>query len=221
MLEIYKDTTVKPINPIILDIGCSVGTESIKLIEAFPDFRQLISIDPFHENTNKVKQLIETKGLSDRWSTECCAIGLNNEEVWVTYGTCSESKTPSCGLPMELVGNLVDINNIRPESNRLIETKRIINICPNPDIMKIDIEGFEWVMWEEIFGIESVKLIFLELHGQGGLDLGAKLKVVRDKGFSIKAYQHQSMDSTNTNHADIEAYSPTPGNYIQITLERP
>lgn len=219
MIEIYKDLNAKFINPIIMDIGCSIGKETDKLMEAFPDFKAIYSIDPFFECIDFIKEQIKSRKMEDRWFAECCAIDDKEGETWVKYGPMDEmGGYPSCGLPMRSTGNFVDLNNIQPSSNRLIKTKRIEQINPNPDIMKIDIEGYEWYIWEHLFEIKSVKVIFLELHGKPDINLAEKLQFVKDKGFTLKCYTHTAMH-TPASPMDINSYRCSNGEYCQITLE--
>lgn len=219
MIEIYKDLTVKPVNPIIMDIGCSVGKESDKLMEAFPDFKLLYSIDPFYECIDAVNAKITERNMQDKWFVNCCAIDSKEGDTWVKYGPLDEMDGyPSCGLPMASAGNVVDLNNIQA-NNRLIKTKRIEQIHPNPDILKIDIEGYEWYIWEYLLSLESVKVIFLELHGKTDINLTEKLKVAKDRGFTLKCYEHTALH-TPANIRDIGTYGCQNGEYCQVTFER-
>lgn len=215
MVEIYKDTDKVP-SPIIIDIGCSNGNESLRLIEAFPDFFQIYSIDPFYECIDQVKERIKNTPFADKWFYECCAIDNQTGEVEVAYGNAAELNLPSCGLPMPSVGNTPSSST----TNRIVKTKRIQDIHLAPTILKIDIEGYEWFIWEQIFSIESVKVIFLEFHGNSTVNLGEKLEYAKSKGYNAKAYKHTPVSDTKTDPIDLAGYSCSPGNYCQVTFQR-
>lgn len=215
MIKIYKD--IDPIEkPVIIDIGCSNGNESLRLMEAFPDFTQIISVDPFTECIDNVKEKIESRNLSDKWSYDCCAIDNNAGEIEVAYGIAAELNLPSCGLPMESIGNFPSSS----ASNRVVKTKRIQDIHKTPTVLKIDIEGYEWFIWEQVFNIESVKIIFMELHGNRTINFDEKIKYAKDKGYSIKAYKHTPVSEETTFYIDIGSYECSVGNYCQVTFQR-
>lgn len=206
-VEIYKDVANYPKNPIILDIGCSNGNESIKLMEAFPDFRMVISVDTISENVENVEKIIKEKKLEEKWCILCACVDLTLGETWINFGTNTELQA--------LSGNIVSGEHEESATKRKVNKIRLVDIRPKPDIIKIDIEGHEWVLWEDIFN-SGAKIIFLEIHGNPSYNFGEKLDFIRAKGYNIKCYRHTAC-SAPTEPMELEGYTNKPEEYCQIT----
>ncbi len=214
LMEIYKD--VEPVKaPIILDLGCHIGKESLNLIEAFPDFELLISVDPFEENIKKVEKLIKERKLDNKWKISTTAIDIESGSKWISYQSDNdELERMPCG---NLTNETFESNT---NTKRLINTKTILDIHPNPTIIKVDIEGHEWFIWEQIFSIPSVKIVFLEIHGNSVFSLPEKLQYITSQGFSYKAYAHQAQGVKDTSYIDINTFVNVNDKYCQLTAHR-
>lgn len=209
MIEIYKDT-IKINNPVILDIGCNNGNESLKLIAAFPDFKYLISVDPIAENIELVNQKIKEKNLEEKWITICACVDIEAGECWINYGRNEELQA--------LSGNILVGEHQECDTKRKSKRVKLEDIYLDPDIIKIDVESHEWILWETLFS-STARIIFLEIHGDSKHNLQEKLDFIRSKGYNIKGYRH-TPNSEPTDYIDMMAFNNISGNYCQLTAEK-
>lgn len=149
---LYEEPRLKINKPVVVDLGCNIGYESKKLYDiCAPSL--LISVDPFEENIAKTKELIKV----NNWLTDCCAVAEDNGEKEISYCNSPHTNNMPCGGIIKRYSS--DILN-----RRTIKTKTLQRIHYAPDILKIDIESYEWVIWDQLINTNSIKIMFLELH---------------------------------------------------------
>lgn len=209
----------------IVDLGCNIGYESLKLWNIYnPEI--LISVDPFEYNIVKTKELIEKTvpsycgGIRQPvfWVTEQCAISCKNGEAIMSYKVSENTNNSPCG------GITVDGKKYAEDNVfETVKTKRLSEICSEPNILKVDIEGHEWYIWDQLLNTESVKIIFLELHATHTLsceDMKNKLQELK-RVYSLRWFKYaqaQKLDMDDAEETD-ESIFDCQG-YCHVLCER-
>jgi len=181
MANIYTEYTVPlPAYPTIVDLGCCQGFESYKMWQVFHPCK-IIAVDPFPENTNYTLNVL--KDFED-CHADCCAVDEQNGETIMFYHCTSHTNNQPCGDLSSL------FSKDEGAQERAVVTKTLKSICPSPTILKIDIEGAEWICYNQFFE-DSVALVFMELHTPvKGHTLDELLAFAKEKGFSFKFYEY-------------------------------
>lgn len=222
MAELYDAAHLKIKNPRIVDLGCNVGYESLKLYNKLnPSF--LISVDPFEENIKRTKTLIPKIRIGDKerdsfiWQTDCCAIANEDGEALMSY-TISEhtNNSPCGGIIVGEPRNIV--------LKQTVKTKRLDSICASPDILKVDIEGYEWFVWDQFIKTESIKIIFLELHGTDTLPIEHQFAKIEELKHSFnlrwfKYAQAQKLEPDDCEETDESVFQGV-GSFCHVLCER-
>lgn len=137
LLEIIKNEN-KEIKT-IFDVGANIGTWTILAKSFFPE-AAVYAFEPLNKHVKKFNELTTAlKGISMQ---QYC---LGNENISTTINVSSFSDSSSIldATPLEY-----ELFGIKKESEEEVEIKRIDllidkNILPIPDIVKLDIQGFE------------------------------------------------------------------------------
>lgn len=202
-----------PASPIVIDIGCSVGFESLKLFRIYhPSL--LISVDPYEENIEKTKELIGVNG--DKWKTECCAVDNTTKMQCMVHVVSPHTNNSPCGNVCTMKQFIYsDLNTTKT----LKKTKTIIDIHPSANILKVDIEGHEWKIWNQFFH-RFYDVIFLELHGGIVPDKEANEKIDKLEEyynltwFEYAQSQTKNIDVTYQRNRDIFVNQNTRGCHV-------
>ena len=145
--------------PIILDIGANIGIEGEKIFNLHQD-ATLIMVEPLFSNVMEIYKKIQSKNMIGRWFVENCAIdnSCNFHNIMFHLSDAMAGRGNS---------SLDSFNwkNWNYTHHERVRTKTIEQICPNPDIVKIDIERHEYNVLPSIAKMQSIKAIFLEAHG--------------------------------------------------------
>ncbi len=148
-------------NPTILDLGANAGLEAIKLFKEFgQQYSRVILVEPMIENVIEIyKHIIEEK-LENNFFVEHCAIDLENKYKEFGYHHSNSMFDRMNGSLDEF--NWKTWNYI---GTRTVRTKTLDKICLSPNIIKIDIERYEYTILPSLVKNEHIQLIFCELHG--------------------------------------------------------
>lgn len=218
MANIYTLPKIKIDSPIIIDLGCSIGYESLKLYKLYSP-KLLISVDPFEYNTKKTQELIDYQKFNYSWITDCCAISNQNGQVEMSYSISPTTNHSPCG------GIIVDGKKYEPtHETAIVKTKTLYEIHPEPDIVKVDIEGHEWYIWNQLLNTESIKIIFLELHGTHTIthkDMLEKIEQLK-KVYDLRWFRYsqaQTMEMDNEEEGDEQVFTGL-GCYCHVLCER-
>ena len=203
---IYQLPVNKPENPVIIDLGCYLGYESLKLIK-FYNPSLMISVDAVQELIN----VVENKStLYPNWKTDCCIVS----DI-TGVGSIMLHHSPS-------LGNNLCANRTGGTFERVLPTKRIVDIHPTPNIIKCDIESGEWVIWDQFLEIPSLDIIFLELHGGEDADAYNKIDRLGEK-FNLRFYQYQQSQTEGidlTIEMERHQWKNEKASYCHILAER-
>jgi len=219
--NLYEVPKRKLKGPVVLDLGCSVGYESLKMFQVFCPSK-LISVDPFIENTNRTQDLIIGGSKTRIWTTQCCAVGERRGEKNFYFSFSPHTNNFPCG----------GINPPPAESKeefltRSVEVKRLPDIHPKPDILKVDIEGQEWLIWDQLLGMPTIKIMILELHGNKDTELNQRSwskKILQLKRyFTIRWFvyaQSQTAGYDWATETGEHIFNGKEGNVCHIVCER-
>lgn len=155
VIDLIKDLKKKDV---FYDIGSSVGLISVSSASVLEEGK-VVSFEPDPENTARLKKNFSINGLSN-YIVKPIAVGESKGKLQLfTQG--SNGYSPSL-KPVNGIKNFieVEVNSI----DNLIEQNEI----PLPDVIKIDIEGAEFIAlkgMEKLLSSErKPRLIFLEIH---------------------------------------------------------
>lgn len=148
-------------SPTILDLGANAGIEAIRLFKEFgtPDCK-VVLVEPMIENILEICKRVTAEGLNNNFFIEHCAI--DNTSAYVNFGFHK-----SDGMFGRMNGSIDQFNwrTWNYTGVRTIKTKTLEEICPEPNIVKIDIERHEYVILPNLVKNPHVQIIFCELHG--------------------------------------------------------
>nr|MBP9837201.1 FkbM family methyltransferase [Pseudomonadota bacterium] len=161
-MSIYKATKLphKIKTPTIVDLGANCGLESKKLYDIYGPDAHVILVEPCLENVNLIYQNMEKWGVTNNFFVEHCAIDTTS--TFKEFGFHQ-----SIGMQGRLNGSLDEFNwkQWNYEGTRTVRTKQISQICATPNIVKVDIERHEYVILPEVAKMESIQVMYVELHG--------------------------------------------------------
>lgn len=151
-----------PVDPIIIDCGAHVGSDSIELARIFPKGR-VYAIEPvpqiFHHlknNTRRIKNIVCQK----------IALGDSNgdSEMYVSSGASNASSSL-----LKPTGHLVNHPNVNFNEKITVETRTLdywceLNDIANLDFLWLDMQGYELNMLQASPKmLKTVKLIYTEV----------------------------------------------------------
>lgn len=183
-----------PADAYILDCGANIGMSVIYLKNQFPEAR-IIAFEPDETNFNLLTKNIHSFGFSN--------VELRKEAVWNEQTTLLFSNESSMGSKVEKSANEKTIKVSATRLRDFIDRK--------VDFLKIDIEGAENVVLEDIADrLHFVNNMFLEYHGtfsQNG-ELTRMIEIITKAGLnyyikeaaSIYQTPFDRMKNPNTNY---------------------
>jgi FkbM family methyltransferase len=143
----------------IIDCGANVGYSSAYLLSKFPD-AHLIAVEPDKRNYELLKQNLN--GYGDRVTTICSALWSHRVGLKVSSGPCGGKSEYATTVRECMDGEkedleAVDIPTLLGQSGR-----------DEIDILKIDIEGTEKVIFSRNFQswVNNARIYIIELHGR-------------------------------------------------------
>jgi FkbM family methyltransferase len=147
----------------ILDAGAYHGLYTLVLAKAAGSASKVVAVDPVPSNCALIEVNLALNGLHA--TIEQCAIGTVDGEVNLSSGSCARI--------VESGGTL------RP-------SRRLQSIMPDATIVKLDIEGAEFlVLPEAIDELTCAQMWSVEIHPGAGKDPQSLLKMFEDRGFEL------------------------------------
>jgi FkbM family methyltransferase len=161
-MNIYNKSYLKYnhnlVAPNIVDVGANIGIEAMKLFEIYPDGK-ITLVEPQENNCDRINNYIETNNLKNNWSVFKCALDLTSGfkefgfHHFMTDGRLNGSLDP------------FNWKQWNYEGTTKVETKRLEDICANPNIIKMDIERHEYIVLPEIVKNSNINIMYVEMHG--------------------------------------------------------
>ena len=186
-------------NPIVWDIGANVGLHSLSLKKAVPDC-QIYCFEPYHINFVK---LLANQSLNPEQKLKLFNFGLSETFDVNNIFTTDTNNGRTSFMELELTQDS-SIATLSCNGDFLVENKMI----PSPNIIKIDVEGFELSVLKgchKILSDLSMKSIVFERP----TELDPKDEVVellKSYGFEIKLLERTRLEAeTNRNYVGIRS----------------
>lgn len=217
MAEFYRMS--RKINkPVVLDLGCNIGYESKKLFDILnPSL--LVSVDPFDYNIKKTEELRDSLGYDKNiWTTDCCAITNEIGIAEMSFTWCEHTNNSPCGG--------IIVGEPKSTSERTyVNTKTINDVCGELiHILKVDIEGYEWIVWNQFLENKNIQIMFMELHGTDLLPIEEQFKKIQQlkEVYNLKWFKYAQAqkleldDCEETNEGIFQGL----GSYCHVLCER-
>ncbi|HUX35681.1 MAG TPA: FkbM family methyltransferase [Candidatus Paceibacterota bacterium] len=165
-------------SPTIIDVGSNIGMSICYFKKCYPKAK-VIGFEPDPESFSYLKKNIELNKFSD--------VSIHNVAISANEGTLTFYQDKAVGA--SLVNSLKSsaMHGKKTTSINVPSRKLSGFINGKVDLMKIDIEGAEYGVFQEITGkLHNVHNIFLEVHQGEGIEnepIGELLKTLEDSGF--------------------------------------
>jgi FkbM family methyltransferase len=180
---------------VFFDIGANVGTFTILASKVCG--AKTVAVEPDIENYRTLTDNVRLNNIEDRVTAVHAAVGSTRGSVKFTLGFGSisrvlkddETETPCCDVP------LIPLDEIAPGLD--------------PDILKIDTEGYEYPVLAgggKALSSRKLNVIMIELRGHGfryGFDERAIDKQIRSLGFTACEYDPLARDITIKSSGDL------------------
>jgi FkbM family methyltransferase len=179
--EIYRFESVSP-NPVIIDCGANIGIGSLYFKTIYPN-ATLIAFEP----DDSLAEIFKKNMLQNAVDN----FTLHKAAVWTENGTISFNNKGSEASSIDVSGN----------SSYTVPTVKLASILAehtNIDLLKIDIEGAEYLVIQDIATeLYRVQNMFIEYHGLASEThkLDTILRIVSEAGF--KCYIKMAADNLN------------------------
>jgi FkbM family methyltransferase len=163
-------------NDIFYDIGAYHGLYTCIIADTLPD-EHIIAFEPNPKNHTKLDQNLEINDISPR-----------------TYQVCLSNDNGS--IPFELNESQSSVQPDQVENQYKCDTHKCIDLIesknlPTPNVVKMDVEGFELEVLEGMGNIISeVDQFFIEFHYPSMQKYGSEpesiIKILKQNGFNIE-----------------------------------
>lgn len=153
--------TIEPDKPpkLIVDCGANVGYSSAYFLSKYPSAR-VIAVEPDKRNYEVLRQNLKPYG--DRATTILSAVWSHKAKLKVVAGEFADNRewattVKECAENEAADLEALDISSILAQSG-----------CDEIDILKIDIEGSEAIVFEQNYKpwLDKAGIIAIELHGK-------------------------------------------------------
>ena len=158
---------------VIADVGANVGKLSQFFWDASGGTSRVVSIEPLPENVAAIRERIRAAG-TDQWTVAHCAVSGRSGTVGLAL-----SKTPE-GHWNSMV--------VQQKSKLKVPCRPLSKLVPDATVVKIDIEGHEYVVLEEALPrLTEAHTWAVELHMVPGYPLQKILGAFMAAGLSVYA----------------------------------
>ncbi len=153
----YKIPFKVSASPIILDLGANIGFASVFYATQYPGAR-ILAFEPNPSSFDLLKKNISTCNFGDR--IEAFPYALTNKEGVISFYVGKESTS----LRSSLFSDRAQGEEIKVEA-RPVST--FVSQLPHVDIMKIDVEGAEYLIFEDLLKtnqLSKIRNLVVEFH---------------------------------------------------------
>jgi FkbM family methyltransferase len=165
-------------NQVIVDLGANVGEQSEFFWLQGKGQNIVISVEPLSENIKQLNRKIK-KHKTKAWQLVQAVVNNTNNPTRVLFQQDTESGWNSVVIDDEKLAS----KNIIP-----VRSQRLSDIHPEPTVVKIDIEGHEYVVLNDaVATMPSIHSWAVELHMRKEYPLEGALKLFEENGFTIFA----------------------------------
>lgn len=157
--EEYKRLTTLREVKLIIDCGANVGYSSVYFLSKFPD-AHVIAVEPDRSNYELLMRNVSVYG--DRVTAICSAVWSHKAALKVCAGHVGDKREWATTVRECIGDEEADLEGL--------DIAFLLNqsLFPKIDILKVDIEGAERVVFNQEFKgwINKVRTIAIELHGK-------------------------------------------------------
>lgn len=165
-------------NQIIVDLGANIGEQSEFFWLQGKGQNIVISVEPLPENIKQLEIKLK-KHKTKAWHIVQAVVNDSNNPTRVLFQQDTESGWNSVVIGDDKLAS----KNIRP-----VKSQRLSDIHPEPTVVKIDIEGHEYVVLNDaVATMPSIHSWAVELHMRKEYPLEDTLKLFEENGFTIFA----------------------------------
>lgn len=171
----------------ILDVGANAGAYSIWMSKFIHPPGRLHSFEPDQGNFGKLQMNISVNGIGDRIQANRCALSDKNGIIHFTTGLDRENH-----IAHEGAENIVSVDTLTLDS--YFET----NSIPQVTYMKIDVEGFEYMVLKgahKILSGKDIDILQLEINHavqNAGVSVDDLLQLLAQFDYSLCRYDVQA-----------------------------
>lgn len=177
-----------PAGEVVADVGANVGELSQFFWDHGDAHTRLVSIEPLEQNLQVLRPRVQA-AQSDRWRVEACAVSSTEGTVWIAPDHSAEHGWNAMVQDEEAPGRVE------------VPCRRLDDLVPEATIVKLDIEGHEYVVLDEaLAGMSRVHTWAVELHMVPTRPLQATLGAFVEHGFSVVAAAQRPGDRTGAWH---------------------
>ncbi|MFD1116364.1 FkbM family methyltransferase [Sphaerisporangium aureirubrum] len=143
----------------ILDVGANIGVYACTGATHLPPAGRLIAFEPVPENLSYLRRNVDRNGLAPRVTIEPMAVGASPGELTVHLSAEQSGKHSAAAAN---VGTRTGAITIPMTS---VDAYLAANRLPAPDIIKIDVEGYEgFVLQGAVQAMAASPTLLFELH---------------------------------------------------------
>lgn len=169
---------------LVVDVGANRGELSQFFFEQGAGTSEVLSIEPLAENVEAIAERIRRLGAT-RWRTAAVAASDHDGELVLTVARESGSGWNS----------VVRRDGREDARTRRVPCRRLSQLAPEATVVKLDVEGHEYVILEEALPrLERVHSWALELHSVPDRPLQQTLRRFAEHGFSLVAAGRRASD---------------------------
>ncbi len=164
---------------VVVDIGANIGLFSLYACTKLANPR-IYAYEPDETNFRELKQNIEANGLSNSIKPFRLAIGKSGKVRFFSAirGAHSLVENVHKLTPGTEKGRSTYVDSIR--------ITKILSDLGHIDLLKMDCEGSEWAILEDIKAIPlNIDYLCIEYHEVGGKKVGEMAKIFTKKGYTV------------------------------------
>lgn len=190
--------------PLIYDVGANNGDFALAFQTAYPNAR-ITLFEPIPDHVARLERLKQTGGFP--WTIQPVALGANDEELEIEVPIGQEAASSLHGFGEDY---LKHNPNAAKTSRQICQVRKLDGLAKSDtteiDLLKIDVEGFEFVMLEGAGAtLGRVRNVVVEVSrlrhaGEPGCPIARMIRLMEGAGLSLFR-----MEPTIVN-ADMDAH---------------
>lgn len=170
--ELYRFRT-NTITPVIIDCGANIGLSVLYFKQLYP-LAHIEAFEPDTQNFELLKRNCENNALQD--------VALYQAAVWTSNGSIAFSADDS------EASHISEATSAKAVNVQSIRLKESLQKYAQVDMLKMDIEGAEWDVVQDIASeLNHVSHFFLEYHGKANetYKLSGIMDILKSVGFGV------------------------------------
>lgn len=167
---------------VIADVGANVGKLSQFFWDSGSGSNEVFSIEPLPQNIKRLRARIK-RSKARKWSILPYAVSDTPGEVRL-----ARFHSQLQGWNSSVLSAGAELPDIQGTREVIVQARRLTDLVPNATLVKIDIEGHEYVVIDQAIGqLNKVHTWAVELHMVPERPLESAIQQFEDHGFSVVA----------------------------------